>query len=209
MNKTLASAMLLMLLAGGCAAPQQAIAPDPKLELISMTELPPLSSPAIGFGVKLVALFQVRPDGTTKDVTLVRPSGVPEWDRPAIDSMKQWRFTPLATGEQQVDRWLRHAVIVQVQDPVVMRLAEMVVPTQHMADSLFALLEGGADFDALGRRASKESEGGFLKQAEAVNIARYPSHVRNTLSLLRPDQVSRPIRIGLNYVIFKRYHLDN
>jgi len=201
--------MMLFLLVAGCATPQRAVAPDPKLELISMTELPPLSSPPIGFGVKLVAVFHVLPDGTTKDVTLVRPSGVPEWDRPAIDSMKQWRFTPLASSEPQVDRWLRHAVIVQVQDPVVMRLAEMAVPTQQMADSLYALLEGGADYEALGRRVSNESEGGSLKQAEAVNIARYPSHVRNALSLLRAGQVSRPIRIGLNYVIFKRYPLEN
>ena len=72
------------------------IAPDPQSELVFMTPFPLVTSPTIAFGVKLIAVFQVLPDGTTKDVTLVRSSGDAEWDRPAIDSMKQWRFVPLA-----------------------------------------------------------------------------------------------------------------
>jgi TonB family protein len=205
MNTPVAVALVLLLLFAGCTAPNRAIAPEPDTELILLTPLPPLSTYATGFGVKLRVLFHVLPDGSTKEVSYLRSSGDPEWDRSAADSLIRWRFTPVTGNMEPADRWIRYAIVVQAQEPVVMQLAEMVIPSQAKADSLFALLKDGADYDSLCVRALKGGTEGSWKAAESVNIARYPGHVREALCGMRPDQVVGPIRIGLNYVIFKRY----
>ncbi len=200
-----AASLTLVLLFAGCAAPHQATAPDSKTELILLTPLPPVTSYAMAFGMRLTALFDVRPDGTTKDVSLLQSSGDLQWDSLAVDSLRQWRFTPVPIGGEQTDRWLRYGVVVQVQEPVVMRLAEMVVPNRRKADSLSTLLKEGADFESLAMRTLPGGAEGVWNPPKQVNLARYPGHVRDVLTTLRPQQITEPIRIGLNYVIFKRY----
>lgn len=194
-----------LLLLAGCSASQKLTVPDPQSELISLTPLPPLTGVANGFGVKLSAVFHVVPDGSVKEVSLLRPGVDPEWDRSALDSLKRWRFVSIADDKNAVDRWVRYAIVVQVQEPMMMRLAEMVVPTRGAADSLFSLLKGGADFEALGLRASAGKAEWSWKPAESVNLARYPDQVRGVVSMLHVGEVTEPVRLGLNYVIFKRY----
>ena len=205
MNTTVAAVLVALLLFAGCAVPHQAVAPESQSEIIAMTPLPPVTSMATAFGVKLVAVFHVLPDGSTKDVTLLRSSGDVEWDRPAVDSMKQWRFVPLTSDKAREDRLVRLAVVVQIQEPVVMQLAEMVLPNKARADSLYALLKGGADFESLAASALAGGTEGSWKPVTTVNLVRFPSHVRETLCTLRSNEITGPIRIGLDYVIFKRY----
>jgi TonB family protein len=201
--KTLCGIALLLLFSG-CTAPRQAVLPEQQTELILLTPLPPLSSFATAFGAKLSVIFHILPDGSTKDVTLLNSSGDTEWDRLTLDSLKQWHFTPLTGEKEKADRWIRYAIVVQVQEPVIMQLAEMVIPAQRKADSLFALLKDGADFETLARQALTGEKEGTWKPAESVNLARYPARVKQVLTTLRPDHFTDPIRIGLNYVIFKR-----
>lgn len=200
-----AAALIPLLVLAGCAAPHQTAAPDSHTELIRLTPLPPLTSHAMAFGVKLSVVFNVLPDGSTKGVSLLQSSGDPDWDSMAVDSLSQWRFTPLTGEKEQSERWIRYGVVVQVQEPIVMRLAEMIVPNRRKADSLSALLKGGADYDSLAVQALTGGAGGSWRPPESVNIARYPSRVRETLNTLRPDEITEPVRIGLDYVIFKRY----
>ncbi len=203
--KAPAAALIPLLILAGCAAPRGTITPEPQSELIRLTPLPPVMSYAMAFGVKLTVLFNVLPDGTTREVSLLQSSGDPEWDSLAVDSLRQWCFTPVTGEREPAERWIRYGIVVQVQEPIVMRLAEMVLPDRRKADSLSTLLKGGANFDSLGVQTLKRGSGGSWKPPESVNIARYPGHVRETLSTLRADEITEPIRIGLNYVIFKRY----
>lgn len=208
MNTAFATLLILVLLFAGCAAPSLVVAPEPQSELVLMTPLPPVTSMTTVFGIKLIAVFQVLPDGTIKDVTLVRSSGDVEWDRPAIDSMKQWRFVPITDDKEPTDRLIRLGVIVQIQDPVVLKLAEIVISEKQKADSLYALLKGGGSYEFLGESMASRGAGASWKPATAVNLARYPTRVRETLCTLRSDEVTEPIRIGVDYVIFKRYRAE-
>lgn len=203
--KASAAALFALLLLTGCATSNRGIAPEPRTELILLTPLPPLTSRAMAFGVKLNVMFHVLPDGTTKEASLLNSSGDPDWDSLAVDSLRLWRFTPLVKEKKPSDRWVRYGVVVQVQEPIVMRLAEMVIPTRLKADSLFTVLKEGSDFESLGAKALTGGTEGIWKPPELVNLARYPGHVREILSALRSDQITEPIRIGLNYVIFKRF----
>ncbi len=203
--KASAAALLPLLLLTGCAASYRETTPGPRTELISLTPLPPLTSRAMTYGVKLNVMFHVLPDGTAKEASLLNSSGDPDWDSLAVDSLRLWRFTPLTTEKEPRDRWVRYGVVIQVQEPIVMRLAEMVIPDPQRADSLFKLLMEGSDFESLGAKALTGGTEGTWKPPELVNIARYPGHVRDKLCSLRTDQFTEPIRIGLNYVIFKRF----
>ncbi len=204
-----AAALLALLLLTGCATSNRGIAPEPRTELILLTPLPPLTSRAMAFGVKLNVMFHVLPDGTTKEASLLNSSGDPDWDSLALDSLRLWRFTPLVREKEPPDRWVRYGVVVQVQEPIVMRLAEMVIPDRQRADSLFTLLKEGSDFESLGAKSLTGGTEGTWKPPELVNLARYPGHVREKLCTLRTDQFTEPIRIGLTYVIFKRFPTRN
>lgn len=209
MNTTRTAVIIAVLLFAGCVTPYQTTAPESQSELISMTPLPPMTSMATAFGVKLAAVFHVRPDGSTQDVTLLRSSGDSEWDRPAIDSMKQWRFIPLTSDKPREDRLIRLAVVVQVQDPVIIRLAEMVFPSKARADSMYMLLRAGAGFETLAAQTLAGGPEGSWKPVSPVNLVRFPRHVRETLCRLQTNEISEPIRIGLEYVIFKKYGAEN
>jgi hypothetical protein len=200
--------LVAALLFAGCSSSRMTTVPESQTEIISLSPLPVLTT-ATAFGVRLVVMFHITPDGVPSEVVFVRSSGDASWDGPAIDSMMQWRFTPLTAGKEKVDRWIKYAVVVQVQEPTILRLAEMVTSSQWKADSLYALLKQGADFESLARSALRGGTDEYWKPAEAVNLARFPSHVRDALCPLRSDDVTEPIRIGLSYVIFKKYRQTN
>jgi len=195
--------LLIMLI--GCTASRQTDVPIEQPELISTAPLPPLASVSSAGGLNLRVLLHVMEDGTVADAKLLESSEDSGWDSLALQSMKQWRYTAPRRNGAPSNIWVRQLVVVQVQEPIVMTLGELVSSNRQKADSLYSLIENGADFDALVKQitgVSSSEEGGFRG---AVDIAMYPRHVRDQLKKLREDQVTRPLRVGLNYVIYKRF----
>lgn len=209
MNTTVIGVLVTLLLFLGCAATQHADISSAQQDLVAMTPLPPLSSISLLSGLKLNALFRLQNDGSVAEIKLLRSSGDPHWDAQAIDSMKQWRFTPLPRDAAPVDHWTRFAIVVQIQEPVVMSLGELVSPGPREADSLYLLLQKGAQFDSLARRVTQGSSAGTDWFFESVNIAKYPPHVREQITGLRVNNFTHPLRVGTNYVIYKRFHRDD
>jgi len=198
---------IVLVLVAGCATTQPA-SPSEQPELVAMTSLPPVSAMYPSNGLKLNVLFHVRGDGSIIDVKLMGSSGDADWDRAATDSMKQWRFAPLTQDNVAVERWVRNTIILQVQEPTVLTLGELNASTQQDADSLHTLLDAGSDFNELMKQVvpgSTEPRGKFLG---AVDIARFPRHVRDALRKLGFNQVTSPLRVGTTYVIYKRYKPD-
>jgi TonB family protein len=197
-------AFLLMMLVG-CTASRQTDVPFEQPELISTAPLPPLASVSSAGGLNLRVLLHVMEDGTVADAKLLESSEDPGWDSLALQSMKQWRYTPPRRNGTPFNIWVRQLVVVQLQEPIVMTLGELVCSNRQKADSLYSLIENGADFDGLVKQTpgASSNEGGGSRGA--VDIAVYPRHVRDQLKKLREDQVTRPLRVGLNYVIYKRF----
>jgi TonB family protein len=200
--------LALSLLITGCSSSRLSTGSDQQTELISLTPLPTLTTPT-AFGIKIIVLFRVSPEGVPAEVSMLRSSGDPDWDRPAVDSLMQWRFAPITGDREKGDRWIRYAVVVQVQEPTLMRLAEMILPSRERAEAIYAQLQGGASFDSLGKALLTGGTEGAWKPVELINLTRFPSHVREALCPLSSNQVTEPIRVGPNYVIFKRYHQPN
>jgi TonB family protein len=197
--------VFLCFLLVGCAAsrPPEVSAEGP--EVISMAPLPPLTSISTVRGLTMNVLFHLLRDGTVQDVRILGSTGDRGWDSLAAQSMKQWRFTPIAHDSVTGDHWFRQKVIVQIQEPVVMDLGELVCHSQAEADSLYLLLERGADFDTLARRVQGISSAEYYRSPGAVEIARFPQHVRSELMKLGLNAFTPPLQLGHSYVIYKRF----
>jgi TonB family protein len=193
MKNTVLLLPALVLMLAGCSATQQAETPSPTLELVSMTPLPPLKSIPLLGGVKMNLLLHVRQDGTVEYAKLLDPTGDEEWDSLAIQSIRQWHFAPPHREGTPSDVWVRQLVVVQIQKPIIMTLAELAVPTRQEADSLYALLEKGAPPESI-----------FKQSPKTVDIAIYPARVRDALKKLRENELTQPVRVGDTYRIYKR-----
>jgi len=207
MKQTFLSVILLSIVLAGCATTQPE-ATSSRTELISMTSLPSISAMYPMSGLKLNVLFHIRADGSIEEVRLMKSSGDPDWDKAAIDSMKLWRFTPFTDNQPTDGHWVRNTIVLQVQAPTILTLSEITASTLEEADSLYGLVQGGSDFDKLYQQiapGSSEPRGKFLG---ATDVARYPKHVRDALRTLGINEVTKPLRIGGKFLLFKRYKPD-
>jgi TonB family protein len=197
---------LSLILLVGCAGELQTVTPTDTAEVVSMTSLPPLTTPSYRSQLKLTALFRTRADGTVMEVRLLTSSGDLPWDAAARDSMRLWRFAPARQDWSTPDRWIRCAVTVRVEPRIVMALGELTTTSEREADSLYSLLLAGVDFDTLAKRirGGLSGPGGGAD----VDIAKFPLHVRNELRRLDVNGVTRPLRLGDTYVIYKRFDHD-
>lgn len=197
-----------LLILAGCATTKSPESPSDQPELVSMTSLPLVAPNFPTNGLKLNVLFHVQGDGSVSEVKMLGSSGDPDWDRAAMDSMKQWHFTPSRLDSTAHGGWIRNAIILQVQESTILTLGELSTGSQQGADSLYALLQNGSDFDVLMKQTVQGSTATLGRYIGAVDIAIFPKHVRDELRKLGLNECSRPIRIGSKYTIYKRFRPD-
>jgi len=200
--KLIATLALACALAG-CASGPQAGSRGPQVQILNSTPLPALTTPATGLGLKLTVLFRIRADGTVAGVSLLTSSGDAAWDTVAVHAMAKWRFTRNPLGEETP---IRYSVVVRpaLEDQVFMTLGELPAASQNEADSLYALLENGADFSALVHAAALR-EAAPAPLAQTLDITALPVTIRERVRCLREEEITRPFRVGAGYFIYKRF----
>jgi len=201
--KYVAAVLLVFLI--GCVSSEETTTPDGLPEVISLAPLPPLAQREL----KLKVLFLVLNDGAVADVRLRGTSGDPHWDTLASESMRQWLFTPAVHDSSPNGRWIQKRIVVEAETPVVMTLGEIVVSGKEQADSLYLLLKRGVDFDSLAGLSLKGSSGKLSKFLGTIDIVMYPKHVRDELRKLDVNEITRPLRLGADYIIYKRYESEH
>lgn len=174
----------------GCGTTQPLDTPRDQPEVISMAPLPSYPSTVPLTGLRFTVMLHVMENGTVGEASMIGTSGAVDWDSMAIQSIKLWKFQPAKQNGRPVASWLRQAVVVQIQEPIVLYLGELVLPRQESADSLYALLTNGMSFEALAMQsvAASHDHGGYLG---AVNIAIFPKPVRERLKDLRIGELLR------------------
>jgi TonB family protein len=178
----------------GCGGTHETTVPTESVELLSMAPLPRVVLATYQSGIRLNVLMHIREDGTVEHVKMLGSSGDEEWDSLAMQSMKQWRYSPYRRAGVPVDIWFRQVVVVQIQEPVVLTIGEIVCSSLDEADSLHVLLDAGTGPDSLFRRTLR-----------TFDIVRYPQNVREALKRLDPGDYTSPLRRGEEYVIYKRF----
>ncbi len=159
-------------------------------------------------GLRLKMMFHIKHDGSIVEAKMMNSSGDPTWDKGAVDSMMKWQFSALPASDNAPDKWIRNTVILQVQEPTILTLGQLVSANQQVADSLYGLLKGGTDFDALIKQVPSGATQPLGRFLGAVDIARYPKAVRDALRKLGINEFTAPIRVGNEYVVYKRYMPD-
>jgi hypothetical protein len=195
--------VFLMVLIAGCTAIQLTENSIQPPELVKSFPLPPIVSDMPGGRLKFTVMLLVLKDGTVGKVSLPESLYDPEWDSLAIHSIMKWQFNPALQDGKPVDLWLRQPLVVQFRDPIIRNLAGLISGTEREADSLYALLEHGLNFDTLLKHAVQVS-GERSSSIGAVDISVYARTLRGELLKLREGDVSRPLRIGNRFVIYKR-----
>lgn len=199
--------LFLMFLLAGCSAIQQTETPYEPPELVKSAPLPPILTVVPRGGMRLNVMILVLKDGTVGNVRLLESSGDPDWDSLALHSIMKWQFTAARREGTPVEVWIRQPLLVQLRDPIIRILAELVCGAQREADSLYSLVKDGTDFDSLCRQAvlvSGERSGSF----GSVDVSLYAPHLRDELLRLREGEVSRPLRVGDRFIIYKRLKKD-
>ena len=180
----------------GCGVSQQTEQMPEQLEFITLTQLPPLTLDRNLFGLKMNLLLHVKQDGMIDNVRMLGSSGDPVWDSLALQSVRQWRCAPPLRNGVPADVWVRQLVIVQVQTPMPMTIGQLTAPTKEGADSLYELVSKGVEFDHL-----------FAPDLRTIDVNIYPGRVREQLKRLKENEVTPPLRLGSQYLIFKRFHM--
>ena len=199
--------VLSLVLLAGCASARYTPPTTPAPELITMSSLPACATGSLTGDIQIEVIFEVRSDGSIAGARMLRSSGDPVWDRAALETMKQWRFSPVLTLADSSTLAVRTRVIVHPEQRIEVPLGSLVVPTQAEAEALYEVLMSGASFDSLAGTARWDSEERRGRHLGITDIGRYPHHIRNVLRGLRPGRITPPLRLGAEYVIFKRYAL--
>lgn len=194
MKRNVTVTLITLVFLAGCGVSRQTEELPGQIEIITMAPLPPLTLDKNLFGLKMNLLLHVRRDGTIDNARMIGSSGDLGWDSLALQSVRQWRCAPPLRDSVPADVWTRQLVIVQVQTPILMTIGHLTSPTKQEADSLYALVSKGVEFDSL-----------FTPVLRTVDIAIYPGRVRDQLKRLKEYDITPPLRLGSQYVIFKRF----
>jgi hypothetical protein len=178
---------------------------DETPQLIETTSLPPLPTSIVyGNEIILEVKLHVGADGTVRDLIWVASSRNKEWDSLAANRIMTWKYIPASKEGKNVAIWVRQSVKVVTVEAEALLLREIVCLERASADSVYAMLKAGADFEELARNysTSKTAEQGGYKGK--VNLSVFPLVVRDRLSRLRDGEFTEPLLLGSNYVIYKR-----
>jgi len=197
--------VLSLVVLAGCIPSWNAAPPPDVPQLISMSSLPVCPGRGSALEIRIEVIFQVLRDGSVADAFIVRSSGDIAWDSAAAHAMKQWRFTPIPSLRDSSTLSVRSTVRVRPEEQASIALGALVASTQAEADSLSAMLDAGVSFDSLARSHRWGDPVARGKYFGVTDVGRFPYHVRGKLRALRPDGVTRPLQLGAEYMIFKRF----
>jgi TonB family protein len=173
-------------------------------ELVNQVSLPQWPYPPSAVSLTFTFRVHIAADGTVSEAVIETRSGSNEWDSLAVGQVRKWLYSPAIVNGYPRSIWIRQTVSVLFEKPLLMRLAELVCPERSLADSLYALLAAGAPFDSLARKYSNSltrEHGGIVGE---VDIHTYPNRIRQELSHLRSGQITKPLTLGRQFVIYKK-----
>lgn len=172
--------------------------------VVERTELPIFEADMEVEELILTVVFHINEEGEVKDVRLETSSGDREWDKMAVDSLKQWRFAEPPTNSDEMV--VRRDVRMEILSSEVMNLGKLIAHDEAEANVLYNRLRAGIRFEQLIEQAS---EGSSLGKAgyilEGVDTIEYPARISKILLELDVGSYSRPVLVDGDYVIFKRY----
>ncbi len=196
--------LICMVLLAGCSSIQTERSLISEPELLKQVTLPLITQNIYHQDIDLVSDILVEEDGSVERASFVKGSGDKNWDALALASILKWKFSPATYNGKPVKLLIRRKIRIQLAEPEMMNLAEIVFVNLKQADSAYEALMAGSGFNEIVSRYSispSRTNNGLLGE---VNIQNYSKNISSILSDLKEGQISKPIPYGQNYIIFKR-----
>jgi TonB family protein len=201
-------ALLLILPFIGCASaipPVEPVRVQP--EVVSIVPLPPYSSTLPIGGLRIIVILHVMEDGTVGEAKMIQSSKDDTWDSLAMSAIRRWKFAAARQDEAPVATWVRQTISVRFETPIVRNIGEVVFSRYGEAERFHAELIRGAELESM-IRAGDSVMGGHFVYLGSVDLCMFPGRIRDQIQLLGKNDVSSPIRVGDEYMVFKRYGSD-
>jgi TonB family protein len=196
--------VLAALLLCGCATFEQPDTSYTLPEVIYQSPLPPWPFSSNNVSLSLTFKIYVTADGTVRSAIIETPSGSKAWDTLALAEVHKWRYSPAMMNGRPTALWLRQTIMMRFDKPLYMKIAELACPEETLADSLYGLLITGASFDTLARQFSvsdSRARGGLVGE---IDLHTLPSRVSREVATLHRGEITKPLKLGRQYVIYKR-----
>jgi hypothetical protein len=194
------TAILIFTVIAGCATQRE------PYRIIEKTALPVYRANQVDTQLNLRVFFHIMEGGYVDDVRIQTKTTDNDWNRAAADSMKKWRFT---TQYPDSSFWLAVNVKVLIVKADLRNLGELIASDRDTAFDLYHRLRSGVSFHQL----VDEARSGILAGVSAryqrdVNIDEFSPAVRSLLNDLETGKFTRPVRIGMEYIIYMRLDRD-
>lgn len=196
--------LVVALLLSGCASFESFDSAVTYPEVISEAPLPPWPFRTLNPEVDLVVKVRVSDDGSVRDALLMTTSGNEEWDSLAVAQIRKWRYSPARLDGRPFALWIRQTVRIRFEEPLIMVMAELTCSNRMLADSLYTLLKSGSSFDSLARQFSVSTTRDRGGSVGEINIRSLPQKIRSEVEHLREGEITRPLELGNQFVIYKR-----
>jgi hypothetical protein len=149
-------------------------------------------------------MLYVNEDGSVSDVELLEKSEDASWDSMVCASLQQWKFLPARRNNLPISTWLHLHATLRYANPEFVSLAKIICKTKDEADSVYSEIEEGRDFSELATEHSIDSTYKKNIVLGRVDINSYPENIRIILKRLDVNEVTKPVKYGDQFVLFKR-----
>ncbi|TVQ74782.1 MAG: energy transducer TonB [Balneolaceae bacterium] len=176
---------------------------DVPVQLVQNTLLPDFDEDAPLIRRRLEVLIRVTPDGSVDDARILNPIKNPKWNVAAIDSIKKWRFTSFSPLDYPDGILFKSSIRIELLDESeIVTTGELWFASKTMADSVHNQLRIGRDFlDFVTCFQFSDSKDVFFHQ-RTMELQNYPDQAKKVVDRLRPDDFSKPVKVGSYYVIY-------
>ena len=149
--------------------------------------------------------MRINDAGNVVSASVVKSSGSTELDQAALNAVKTWKYYPATKDGKPVPIVVEQKVELSSKPFESVTFSEIVVGSRDLADSLWNLLDAGADFSQIAKKFSevKSAISGGLRETVRYDVLQ--DAVRIVLDRIGPGQLSLPFeRADGRYMIIKR-----
>jgi TonB family protein len=157
--------------------------------------------------MNLEVLLDVRIDaeGNVLGVQMEKSSGETEIDLSAVSAVRKWKYYPATKDGKPLPAVVRQKVVFSVRPLTTVTFYEIVVSKKELADSLWKVLDAGADFAEIAKEFSEGESATRGGLRENVRYESLSATMKAEIDKLVPGQLSQPFQgEDGKYIIIKR-----
>jgi hypothetical protein len=135
---------------------------------------------------------------------LRKTTGSRELDDSILTAVQHWKYYPAEVKGKPVPLAMAQQITIKFEPSLLYTLAEIVVPSSALADSIVREIRNGTEFEDLARRFSNSRSaviGGYLGSVELKN---FRPDIYKEVRKLYPGDISAPLTVDHSYIIYKR-----